>query len=96
MELPEGDSFNEYHKTYLKQKKKKIIIYSYKPFSWPYEFSYQNAKQYFYRNRKRLTHCSLETPKSVFSKQCKPRSDAAECGIWSGSPLFANSSTILL
>ena len=43
-----------------------------------------------------LTHCSLETSKRVIGKQCRPRSDAAECGIWSGSPLFANSSTIFL
>ena len=26
------------------------------------------------------------------SKQCRPRSDAAECGIWSGSILFATHS----
>ena len=25
-----------------------------------------------------LTHCSLDTPKRVISKQCRPRSDAAE------------------
>ena len=25
-----------------------------------------------------LTHCSLETPKRVFSKQSRPRSDAAD------------------
>ena len=28
-----------------------------------------------------LTHCSLENPRRVFGKQCKPRSDAAECSI---------------
>ena len=38
-----------------------------------------------------LTHCSRETRKRVIGKQCRPRSDAAECGICSGSPLFANS-----
>ena len=27
-----------------------------------------------------LTHCNLETPKRVFGKQCRPRSDAAEHG----------------
>ena len=32
----------------------------------------------------------------VIGKQCRPRSDTMECGIWSGSPLFANSSTIFL
>ena len=26
----------------------------------------------------RLTHCSRETPKRVFGKQCRSRSDAAE------------------
>ena len=43
-----------------------------------------------------LTHCSQETPKRVIGKQCRPRSDAAECGIWSGYSLFANSLTIFL
>ena len=43
-----------------------------------------------------LTHCSLETPKEIFGKQCRPRSDAAECDVSSGSPLFANSSAIFL
>ena len=28
-----------------------------------------------------LTHCSLETPKRVIGKQCRPRSYAAEYGI---------------
>ena len=41
-------------------------------------------------------HCSLETTKRVIGKQCRPRSDATERGVWSGSPLFANSSTIFL
>ena len=27
-----------------------------------------------------LTHCSRETRKRVIGKQCRPRSDAAECG----------------
>ena len=43
-----------------------------------------------------LIHWRLKTPKGVTGKQCRPRSDATECGIWSGSPLFANSSTIIL
>ena len=43
-----------------------------------------------------LTLCSLETPKRVFGKQCRPRSDAAERGAWSGSPLFANNSPFFL
>ena len=45
---------------------------------------------------KKLTHWRLETPKWVTGKQCRPRSDAAERGVSSGSPLFANSSTIFL
>ena len=43
-----------------------------------------------------ITHCSRETRKRVIGKQCRPRSDAAERGVWSGSPLFANSLTIFL
>ena len=43
-----------------------------------------------------LTHCSRETRKRVLGKQCRPRSDAAERGVWSGSPLFANSLAIFL
>ena len=42
------------------------------------------------------THCSVKTPKKITGKQWRPRSDAAECGIWSGSPLFANSLAIFL
>ena len=36
-----------------------------------------------------LTHLSLASHKRDIGKQCRPRSDAAECGIWSGSTLFA-------
>ena len=43
-----------------------------------------------------LTHCSRETSKRVIGKQCRPRSDAAERGVWSGSSLFANSLAIFL
>ena len=43
-----------------------------------------------------LINCSLETPKRVIGKQCRPRSDATECNVCSGSPLFANSSSIFL
>ena len=28
-----------------------------------------------------LTHCSLETRKRIIGKQCRPRSDAAECRV---------------
>ena len=43
-----------------------------------------------------LTHCSRETRKGVLGKQWRPRSDAAERGVWSGSPLFAKSLAIFL
>ena len=36
-----------------------------------------------------LTHFSRETPKTVIGKQLRTWSDAIECGIWSGSTLFA-------
>ena len=35
------------------------------------------------------THFSWEHPKRVIDKQCRPWSDAADLGIWSGSALFA-------
>ena len=35
------------------------------------------------------SHFSLETPKRVTDKKCRPRSDATQCGIWSGSTLFS-------
>ena len=41
-----------------------------------------------------LTHCSPETPKRVTDKKWRPKSDAAERGVWSGSPLLAISSTM--
>ena len=44
----------------------------------------------FSEDKKRLIHVSLEIPKPVIGKQCRPRSDATECSIWSGSPLFAD------
>ena len=43
-----------------------------------------------------LTHFSLETPKRVIGKQCRPISDITECGVQSGSPLFANRLAIFL
>ena len=46
--------------------------------------------------RRCLTHCSRETRKRVIGKQCRPRSDAAKRGVWSGSLLFANSLAIFL
>ena len=49
---------------------------------------------YMYIYMIKLTHYSLETPKRVTGKQCRPRSDTAECHVW--SPLFSNSSTIFL
>ena len=43
-----------------------------------------------------FTHCSRETRKSVFGKHCRPRSDAAFCGVWSGSELYAKSLAIFV
>ena len=43
-----------------------------------------------------LTHWCWETPKRIISKQCRPRSDAAICGVWSGSSLFTKSLAIFL
>ena len=37
-----------------------------------------------------LTHISLASHFWDISKQCRPRSDAAERGVWSGSSLFAD------
>ena len=34
-----------------------------------------------------LTHCCRETLKGYIGKQCRPKSDAAQCSVWSGSPL---------
>ena len=56
--------------------------------------SYRRAKNE--HEMQPITHCSRETRKRVLGKQCRPRSDGAECGIWSGSPLFAYSLTIFL
>ena len=36
-----------------------------------------------------LTHISLASFLWDIGKQCKTRQDAAKCGVWSGSPLFA-------
>ena len=41
-----------------------------------------------------LTHISLASHKKDIGKQCRPRSDAAERGVWSGSTLFALRSDI--
>ena len=37
-----------------------------------------------------ITHISLASHFWDIGKQCRPRSDDAECGIWSGSSLFPN------
>ena len=37
-----------------------------------------------------LTHIRLESHFWDIEKQCRPRSDTAERGVWSGSALFAN------
>ena len=37
----------------------------------------------------------MYSDRKTLSKQCRPRSDAAERGVWSGSRLFATHSAIL-
>ena len=36
-----------------------------------------------------LTHLCLASYKWDTGKQCRPRSDTTECGVWSGFTLFA-------
>ena len=43
-----------------------------------------------------LTNDTISFEQLGPDKQCRPRSDATERGIWSGSPLFANSLAIIL
>ena len=49
----------------------------------------EEVQQIFYPYRE-LTHFILETPKRVIGKQLRPRTDAAEYSVCSGSPLYAN------
>ena len=53
-------------------------------------------KDYFFVSRvvSHLTHLSLEFHTRDIGKKCRPRSDAAERGVWSGSTLFALRSEI--
>ena len=55
---------------------------------WPWHLSWQawqsSAGLVF------LTHIRLASHFWDLGKQCRPRSDATECGIWSGSTLFAS------
>ena len=48
----------------------------------------ENLNRWMYF-RHLLTHLCLASHKRDIGKQCRPRSDAAECGVWSGSTLFA-------
>ena len=66
------------------------------PEAWGFAMACHRLPDVVFNYSYYLIHCSLETPKWVIGKQCRPRSDATEWGIWSGSPLFANSSTIFL
>ena len=43
-----------------------------------------------------LTHLSLTSHKRDIGKQRRPRSDAAKCGVWLGSTLFALNTEIEL
>ena len=54
------------------------------------------ATETYAHNTGGLTHSSLENPKRAIGKQCRLRSDATECGVWSRSPLFVNSLAICL
>ena len=87
-----------------------LISITKKPFDreedWQYSSDHTKWKEYYlaYFQPKTtdiflislLTHCSWDTHKRIIGKQCRPRSDAAECYVWSGSPLFANSLAIFL
>ena len=56
-----------------------------KPFlSWPAEVLYYLAGPLCI-----LTHLSLASFLWDIGKQCKTRSDATKCGVWSGSQMFA-------
>ena len=43
----------------------------------------------FFKGKVYLTRISLVSFLRDIGKQCRPRSDAAESGVWAGSPLFA-------
>ena len=43
-----------------------------------------------------ITHLSLASHETDIGKQCRPRSDAAERGVWSGSTLLALNTGISL
>ena len=67
------------------------------PRLWPYwavhahlnDLKPHNAKASFVVSLLILTHISLASHFWDKGKQCRPRSDAAECSVWSGSTLFA-------
>ena len=48
------------------------------------------VKLMFLECKNYLTHISLASLFGDLGKQCRPRSDATERGVWSGSDLFAN------
>ena len=52
----------------------------------------RNIRNSFKRKGVALTSLSLASHKRDIGKQCRPRSDVAERGVWSGSTLFALSS----
>ena len=60
----------------------------------PWNFILQICGHFFKTLILVLTYLSLASHKRDTSKQCRPRSDAAERGVWSGSTLFALNSEI--
>ena len=47
-------------------------------------------QNYFYMNQNIcLSHITIGSFLWDIGKQCRPRSDLAECGVWSGASLFA-------
>ena len=66
-----------------------ICLWQYLPVHWHQVFFHLEKERYYTQYSDWLTH-SIWTPhKKVIGKQCRPRSDAAERGIWSGFALFA-------
>ena len=61
-----------------------IYEYGTELLGWTQEIILTNAKM------KTSTHISLTSHFWDIGKQCRPRSDTAESGVWSGSSLFAN------
>ena len=57
---------------------------------WCFENHFHTNSHFTVLKHFPLTHISLASHFWDIGKQCRPRSDATERGIWSGSSLFAN------